>query len=502
MNTINTVLSNNRPEDFSGDTLIIGLNSGLKRFPKQLEELDSRYCSIISDLLTYGVYEANRYKTYLITVPFELPIHRIILAGLGKSDETTPDDVRKSAGAAIKVAQSYGGKVGIYYPELPDSYSKEAILSAMYEGILLGLYDFDKFKTRIKKKDKKSIASISFLFPDEKINPSYRKTIKDTEIVCDAVYFGRDLINSPGNVFTTRNLAVEARKIGKSSKVRTTVYTEKALKSKGLNSILAVGGGSTSPPMMIILEYNGAAKNKKPLVLVGKGVTFDSGGLSLKPALNMEEMKQDMAGAGAVLSAFKSAVDLKLTLNLIAIIPTVENMPSGSSYRPGDVITTYSGITVEVINTDAEGRIILADALSFANNFKPLAVIDVATLTGAAKIALGTVGCAVLSEDEKLIEQVMRASDNTGEKAWRLPMWNEFDKQIKSHIADIRNSGGKEGGTITAAKFLANFTKGYRWLHIDIANVDYASSENEIWKKGATGFGIRLLIDLLRNWKG
>ncbi len=485
--------------EFEGDSLIIALPSGVKTTPKELKSLDDKIDNILSQVLKSEEFGGKASETFIINLFGKYGLRKIILVGLGDTKELNAEQIRKSTAAGIRVAEKTGGEVGVLYSQLPDSLTFEILIKVGVEGALLSLYRFDKYKSP-NNDNHKTISSIAFIVPEEVNVIALNRILKTAETIAYMVWFGREITNLPGNEFSPSSFALQARKLAKKPKVKIDVLEKDRLKKLGMNAILAVGQGSEHSPMMIVMEYGGGKKGGKPVVLVGKGVTFDSGGISIKPPSNMDEMKQDMAGGAAVLSAFKAAVELKIPINLVGIIPTVENMPSGGSYRPGDIIKTHSGITVEVLNTDAEGRLILADGLSYAKKFKPEAIFDIATLTGAAKIALGTVGCAILSYDDELIEKLQKASEDTGEKVWRLPLWKEFDKQIESSVADIKNTGGRAGGTITAAKFLGKFAEGYPWAHIDIANVDYAESDGELWRKGATGFGIRLLISLIRNW--
>ncbi|MBD3169630.1 MAG: leucyl aminopeptidase [candidate division Zixibacteria bacterium] len=501
MKKIKTSLSKKAPDEYLGDNLMIILRGASKELDEYIDTLDSRISNLISDHISDGNFSGAEGETTVLTLPAELPFRRIILAGAGNDNSFNNNSLRKAVSSGIRQAERFGGKSGIYISGFQQFTDSAKMVFTVFEASFLALYRFDLYKSTINKTPKKSISAISLLLPGKKIPASLSKSIDEARTICEAVYFGRDIINLPANDFNTGDFAAEARKIGRKANVKTTVYKEAQLKRMGMNAVLSVGRGSENPSMLITMEYNGGKQNGKPLVMVGKGVTFDSGGLSLKSAANMVEMKQDMGGAGVVMSAFKAAVELQLKINLVAIIATVENMPSGSAYRPSDVIKTHSGLTVEIINTDAEGRLILADALSYSKKFKPSAVIDVATLTGASKVALGTVGCAVMSFHKDLIEKIYHASENTDEKAWELPLWDEFNKQIKSDIADFKNSGGREGGAITAGLFLSKFIEGEKWAHIDMANVDYAYSETPITRKGASGFGIRLLVDFLKNWK-
>ncbi|HWR82120.1 MAG TPA: leucyl aminopeptidase, partial [Candidatus Deferrimicrobium sp.] len=320
-------------------------------------------------------------------------------------------------------------------------------------------------------------------------------------IIAEGQLLVRRLASAPANYLTPRLFAREAMKLARRHRLDCKVLDEKAIARERMGALLGVAKGSSEPPRFIILTYRGGKVGQKPIVLVGKGVTFDSGGISLKEALNMSEMKGDMAGAAVVLAALIAASRLKLPLNLVGLMPATENMPSGTATRPGDILRTRKGITVEVINTDAEGRLILADALDYANRFKPQAVIDIATLTGAALYILGYAGAPIIGNNRALIERVKVASEATAEKVWELPIWDEHREQMKSSIADLVNSGGKPAGTIAAASFLERFVGEWPWVHIDIAFVDVEPKGKPYVPKGATGFGLRLLVELLSNWK-
>ncbi|MBD3233438.1 MAG: leucyl aminopeptidase [candidate division Zixibacteria bacterium] len=486
--------------NFKGDCLIIPLYSDAKTLPDRLRELDERHNNIISGSLRSDEFSANPSQTFVLNLPPDSPLRKIILCGIGSSKDLKSEGLRKSIASAARQSEKLGGKIGIALP-VSDNLKPEVIAGIALEGFILAVYKFERYKSNNKGSKKSQLKAITILSPDAGNLKSIDSSLRKAEAICDAVWFGRDIINSPANAFNTQSFVTEARKLSKRAKVKAEIIGKEELKKLGMNAILGVAQGSAQPPKLIALEYKGGKAGKAPLVLVGKGVVFDSGGLSLKQPLKMLEMKQDMGGAGVILSAFRAIIELGIKINMVALIPTVENMPSGTAYRPGDIIKTHSGITVEVLNTDAEGRLILADALSYARKYKPQAVIDVATLTGGIKIALGRVGCGVFSPDDSLAEIILGASENTGEKAWRFPLWDEFDRMIESNMADIKNSAGPEGSSITAAKFLGRFTTDYKWAHIDIANVDYASSDEELFRKGATGFGIRLLINLIENWK-
>lgn len=348
------------------------------------------------------------------------------------------------------------------------------------------VYCFDKFK-----KDSKQVLL-------EKINYQSVHPINNHLTKAEAIIYGmnicKDLGNAPGNICTPAYLASSAAKIANDLGASARIINETEIQEMGMNALLSVAQGSTAGAYLIELQYHGASNNEdKPVVLVGKGITFDSGGISLKPGAAMDEMKFDMCGAASVIGTFAAAVKLNLPLNLVAIIPTCENMPSGNAVKPGDIVQAMNGLNIEVLNTDAEGRLILCDALTYAERFQPKAVIDVATLTGACIIALGHVAQGVLGNNQQLIDQLLQAADSINDKTWQLPLFEEYKEQLKSNFADLQNIGGRPAGTITAAAFLSYFTESYCWAHLDIAGTAWNSGNN----KGATGRPVPLLLEYL-----
>ena len=348
------------------------------------------------------------------------------------------------------------------------------------------VYCFDKFK-----KDSKPVLL-------EKINYQTVHTVNNHLSKAEAIIYGmnicKDLGNAPGNICTPAYLASSAAKIANDLGASARIINETEIQGMGMNALLSVAQGSTAGAYLIELQYHGASNTEdKPVVLVGKGITFDSGGISLKPSAAMDEMKFDMCGAASVIGTFAAAVKLKLPLNLVAIIPTCENMPSGNAVKPGDIVQAMNGLNIEVLNTDAEGRLILCDALTYAERFQPKAVIDVATLTGACIIALGHVAQGVLGNNQQLIDQLLQAADSINDKTWQLPLFEEYKEQLKSNFADLQNIGGRPAGTITAAAFLSYFTESYCWAHLDIAGTAWNSGNN----KGATGRPVPLLLEYL-----
>jgi len=364
------------------------------------------------------------------------------------------------------------------------------------EGFVLGNYDFEKY---ITKKKTNKILTITFI---SNYTVQLKKAIRNTKDVTDGVNFAKDLQNEPGNKLTPHEFAKRISLMFKGTSVKVKIMDEKEIKKRKMGGLLAVGQGSKNPPRFIVLKYHGTKnKNSKPIAVVGKGVTFDSGGISIKPSNNMGEMKADMSGAAVVAGLLLSAEKAKLPINLIGIIPSAENMPSGSSMRPGDIVITSSGKSIEVIDTDAEGRMVLSDALIYASKQKPKLIIDLATLTGACVVALGEHAAGMFTKDENLKDKLFKSGMKTYDRVWPLPMWDEYNYLIKSDVADVKNLGSSRwGGAITAAKFLEKFVdKNIPWVHLDIAGPAVANNVNNYTKKFMTGFGVRLLFDFVSN---
>ena len=422
---------------------------------------------------------------------------RILLASLGKKEKITNDTIRFVSGKIAQKARELG--VTEFTIIAPKSFVKEPAqsVSQIIEGTKLSLYTFDKFKN---KKEKKS-PNLSIIVSK---SPKILKAAKNAEAISDGVIFTKSIANLPPNQCPPSVLANFAKNLAKKNKMKYRIFGKSELKNKGFGGITAVGQGSKNEPRLIILEHNRGKRNQKPIVIVGKAVTFDTGGISLKPGEKMDEMKFDKCGGCTVLGIMQAVSELKLPLNVIGIVPSVENMPGGESYRPGDIIKLYSGKTAEILNTDAEGRLILADALSYGEkHYSPSAIIDFATLTGACIIALGTNVAGLVSNDKNLTNKIMSSSEKTTEEVWQLPLNDDYMDMIKSDVADMKNLGiGRAAGTITAAAFLRNATEKTPWLHIDIAGVAWtqvATKSKPYNPKGATGFGVRLILDYLMN---
>ena len=421
-------------------------------------------------------------------------IKRALLLGMGDKKNLDPEKTRNLTGKVVNKAKELGISEFVLIPF--KNMDKEH-LSAMVEGIKLSDYSFNNYK---KDEDRNDLNQVRILIRNDMKNS--QKIIQHSVVVSDAVIFTRDISNLPPNDCSPKDLATLSKKLSENQKVKVRVIEKEEMKSYGFEGILAVGKGSASSPKLIVLEYSGSTKNR-PIVIVGKAVTFDTGGISIKPPEKMEEMKFDKCGGCNVLGIMKAVSDLGLDTNVIGIIPAVENMPSGTSYRPGDIIKMYNRKTVEVLNTDAEGRIILGDALSFAvKTFAPKAIIDMATLTGAAIIALGTNVAALVGNDDDLVTKILEYSNQTGEKIWQLPLFEEYKEQLKSSNADMKNIGGRSAGAITAAAFLSNFVEDTPWVHLDIAGTAWTqegTKEKSYNPKGATGFGIRTMVKYISS---
>ena len=424
-----------------------------------------------------------------------LPQKKILIAGLGPKNKLDSDILRNVSGKITQKIRSLRlPEFSIILPNL--SFDKEYVISSIVEGAILSMYSFDKYK-----KEKSETSPNVSILTNEK---NAQRLISIAEIGSQGVIFARSLANLPPNECPPARLAKFASSIATKNKLKCKIFSKNELKKKGFGGISAVGQGSKNEPRLIILEHNKGRRNEKPIVLVGKAVTFDTGGISLKPGEKMDEMKFDKCGGCTVLGIMKAVSELKLPLNVVGIVPSVENMPGGESYRPGDIIRLYSGKTAEILNTDAEGRLILADAISFGEKkYSPKIIIDFATLTGACIVALGNNVAGLVSNNKIVAKKIMSASEKTSEEVWPLPLNDDYMDMIKSNVADMRNIGkGRAAGTITAAAFLANAVENTPWAHFDIAGTAWtqdATTAKSYNPKGATGFGVRLILDLLKK---
>ena len=424
-----------------------------------------------------------------------------LVVGLGKAKECSLDRLRQFAGTAARTVRTHGF-TRLVLPVIHErAMGSPAIASqALTEGALLGLYRYDKLRRLPKHEQGKRIDVITLVVERSRDVADATRGASKARVLAEAVSVARDLINGPSNLVTPTYLANHARAIAKQLRLKCTVIPFARLKRLGFGGIVGVAQGSAHPAQFIVLDYF-PARAKATFAFCGKGITFDSGGLSLKAAEKMEQMKYDMSGGAAVLGTVKAAATLKLPVRVIGVIAATENLPSGTAQKPGDVLKTLSGKTVEVINTDAEGRLVLADCLQYAKRYKPDCVIDLATLTGACVVALGPEAIGLFSKDERLVARLNQAGKATHERVWRLPLWEEYAPLMKSDIADLKNAAGREGGAITAAKFLEEFAGGMRWAHLDIAGTAWAEKDKPYVPKGAVGIGVRLLVHLMEQWR-
>ena len=474
--------------------LITGIFSDGK-LSKTASQLDKLSAGALARQIKVCAFSGDIGQVQLL---LELPginAKQVLIVGCGDETTLTAEKFKKiyalTAGALKKhsISDSVSTLIELKVDKL-DEHKKLCFATQAQEATL---YTFNQFKEKPKKKQFEP--KKHFYFSSN--NKSTRQGLAQGKAIADGIRLAKDLGNLPGNICNPIYLANEANKLSRRYKsIHTEILSDAALKKQGLNSLLAVSQGSDQPAKLIIMQYNGGKKGAKPEVLVGKGVTFDSGGISLKPGAGMDEMKYDMCGAASVFGTMQALAELALPINVIGIVPAVENMPSGSACRPGDIVKTMSGQTVEILNTDAEGRLILCDALTYAGKFKPAHVIDIATLTGACVIALGAHATAVYSNNEDLSDAIIDAGKDSSDRGWPMPMWDEYQEQIKSPFADIANIGGRPAGSITAACFLSRFTKEYSWAHLDIAGTAWVSGGE---KKGGTGRPVAMLTQYLIN---
>ena len=448
----------------------------------------------ISDLLRRGDMEGKAGSTLLLhNVPGTL-CDRVLLVGLGKEKDFREKEFRDAIATTVRTLNETGAfDATLTLTELP--VKKRDMSWRIRQTALMAyeaLYRFDRFKSK-KDEVRRPLRKLTLSVESRTDLSAAERALSQGMAIAAGMNLAKDLGNLPGNVCTPTYLAEQALELRKQNGLKVEVLERADMEKLGMGSLLSVTRGSHQPPKFIVLSHNGGKKGEKPVVLVGKGVTFDSGGISLKPGPEMDEMKYDMSGAASVLGTMKAISELSLPSNVIGLIPTVENMPGGSASRPGDIVTSMSGQTIEILNTDAEGRLILCDALTYAERFEPACVVDIATLTGACVIALGHVASGMFANDDGLARDLLNAGQNAYDRAWRMPLWDDYQEQLKSPFADMANIGGRPAGTITAACFLSRFAKKYHWAHLDVAGTAWKSGE----KKGSTGRPVPLLTHFL-----
>ncbi|HUZ74356.1 MAG TPA: leucyl aminopeptidase [Stellaceae bacterium] len=455
------------------------------------KRLDAESGGMIERAMAASRFKGKGDETLTVLAPAHLELGRVLLYGIGKEGGGERGAWQNRGGGIVAQLNAAGVKQAAVVIDHAGA-DEAAVAADVAFGVKLRSYRFDKYRTKEKPEKKPSLEELTILVEDP---AAARRAFQPLEKVAEAVFFSRDIISEPANVIYPESLAEAARGLEKFG-VEVEVLDERQMKKLGMNALLGVGQGSARPPRLVVMQWKGHAKarNPAPVAFVGKGVTFDTGGISIKPAGGMEDMKWDMAGAGVVIGLMRALAARKARVNAVGIAGLVENMPSGSAQRPGDIVTSLSGQTIEVINTDAEGRLVLADALAYCQNrFKPQLMIDLATLTGAIIVALGHEHAGLYANNDELAERLLAAGRGVGEKLWRMPLAEAYDKLIDSDAADVKNIGGREAGSITAAQFLQRFVDKVPWAHLDIAGTTWSKKDAATVPKGATAFGLRLL---------
>jgi leucyl aminopeptidase len=471
-----------RPETVDADLLAVCVHEG--------EDVPEPFVAAADPAVRTEDFTGKSGQTSLLYDRDGVSAARLLLVGLGKLDEYAPERVRRAAATVSRRVGTVGARSAVFViPALDEG--AEATARAAAEGAALGLYRFDRYKS--KRRDERSLETMQIGIDDD--DEAVGRGLTIGAALAAGTALARDLANEPSNTATPEYLARSAREIADRHGMEIEVLDRAGIEEEGLTGLAAVGRSAVNEPRFIVLRHDGGG-DSAPVVLVGKAVTFDSGGISIKPVTGMEDMKFDMSGGAAVLGAMEAIGKLNLPLNVVALVPSTENLPAGDAFKPGDVLEMHSGKTVEILTTDAEGRLILADALSYARRYDPAAVVDCATLTGACVVALGHHASGLMGNDEALIEEVRRAGERAGERAWPLPLFKEYTEQIRGDTADLKNSGGRPGGALTAGAFLKEFAD-FPWAHLDIAGTAYGKKGNPYTPKGATGAPTRLLVEFL-----
>ena len=476
-------------------TLVLFVGDGRKLSP-QGAQLDRRSGKALTRALSASRFKGRAEETLVVLAPAKLGVARVLLVGTGKADPGDRALWQHCGGIILASLNGAGESEASVLVEAEDRAAE--IAAHIAYGARLRSYRFDKYRTKEKPEQKASLKTLSILVADV---AAARRRFAPLDKIADGVFFTRDLVSEPANVIYPETLAARAKELTGIG-VQVEILDEKKMAALGMGALLGVGQGSARPPRLLVMQWHGAEDKKQaPVAFIGKGITFDTGGISIKPAAGMEDMKWDMGGAGAVIGLMAALAGRKAKVNVVGIGALAENKPSGTAQRPGDIVKSMSGQTIEVLNTDAEGRLVLADALWYCQDrFKPRAMIDLATLTGAIIIALGHEHAGLYSNDEKLAEQLTTAGKATGEALWRMPLGDSYNKMMDSDVADVKNiSGSRDAGSVTAATFLERFVNKLPWAHLDIAGTAWATKDKPTVPKGATGFGVRLLNRFVRD---
>jgi len=465
-----------------------------RRLAPAAREIDRATDGYLTKLLRRGDMEGRQGQFLMLhNLPNILP-DRVLLVGLGKERDLDDNRYRDAVESLVRHLDGTGSmEAVVYFPELHVKGREiEWKVRAATESGALAMYRFEDYKSKAEK-SRRPLRRLTLCVPRRSDLREGQTAVDQGLAYANGVSLARDLANQPPNVATPEYLAQQAKELADEWGLKLTVLDESQMEAEGMGAFLAVGKGSVNPPRLMAMEYQGGREDEAPYVLVGKGITFDAGGISIKPAATMDEMKYDMCGAAGVFGIMRAIAELKLPINVVGVAAAAENLPDGRAYRPGDILTAKSGSTIEVINTDAEGRLVLADTLTWVQRYEPRVVIDMATLTGACLVALGKQAAGLMGNNDRLVRELADAGDETGERGWQLPLWDEYQEQLKSEFADMKNVGGREAGTITAGCFLSRFVEDVEWAHIDIAGVAWKSNSN----KGATGHPVRMVSQYL-----
>ena len=491
-------IKSGNPEKQRGACVVVGVFESRKLTPAA-ESIDKASKSLLSDILRRGDMEGKTGSTLLLHNVHGTVCDRVLLVGLGKEKEFRDKEYCAAIRNALKALRDTGAQnATIFLTEIP--VRKRNTEWRVRQAAILSrdsAYRFDQFKSK-KNESHSKLRKVAFTVEQRGDLALAEDALLQGQSIAEGMALAKTLGNLPGNVCTPTYLADTALQIAKDHAIHCEILERAEMEVLGMNSLLSVAKGSHQPPKLIVLQYKGGKESDKPLVLVGKGITFDSGGISLKPGEGMDEMKFDMCGAASVLGTLKAVAMMELPINLTVIVPTTENMPGGAASKPGDIVASMSGQTIEILNTDAEGRLILCDALTYAERFDPDTVIDVATLTGACVVALGHVATGLFANDDALARELLSAGDEALDRAWQMPLWDDYQDLLKSNFADMANIGGRPAGSVSAACFLSRFTKKYEWAHLDIAGTAWKSGA----EKGATGRPVPLLAHYLLKRAG
>jgi leucyl aminopeptidase len=486
----------------AADLIVVDLFQGVTRPDGTTGAVDAALGGAIREVIDAGDFSGKSGETALLYARGALPAARVLVIGLGKRAGFNVARAQSTAAIAARKARDLGVRrlTTVVHGAAEGDLDPLTAAQALVEGARLGLYRFPGYKSQPPEDRKANPLEVTIVDGDPARLAAYQAGIARGEALAAGMALARDMVNEPGNCMTPSRMALAATQLAHETGLQVQVLGRDEMAELGMGILLAVAAESDQPPQFIILEHNAGGEDLPTVVLVGKGVTFDSGGINLKPADEMWRMKADMAGAATVIAALGVAARLNIPLHVVGLAPCAENLPGGRAQKPGDVFTGMTGKTMEVINTDAEGRMLLADALAYAARFQPRAVVDIATLTAAQRIALGPQAAALFSNDDMLAARLLAAGESSGDRLWRMPLYDEYRDAIKRQVADVKNSGGRHGGLGTSAKFLEHFTEGYPWAHIDMASMSLAEEDKADRPRGATGYGVRLLTAFLEGW--